>query len=565
MKTKAIVIPMMFLVVFICQSPSAFDNSVPLDGFNAFTFDSIGHTFNSYQSYTEGFSNDSFAIIPPEFKLLTDSTNKPFMYCKGFIGAENGEALLNKYEPGGSFANRDHKTYFTTIFQLPKLPLIIGYKYRYIDTYSDRYDSIWADAIAQQREMLYNLEGLSHEHLGIVQYQTESLFFSSIYNSYYRWAATPYYFSPLYDKGNSLNTTIAYNHEGTKVFSKIFIDKHDLYLDHKTPSSFNELVFDAGILTDITKTLEGTLNVKWSYACNPEALVNIGLGKHTDFYSVGLSGSLYSNNETSFYAYTTRQIFPQVQCSLHVANDYIPQARSYTFRQEDFPVSYNTSRTHQVNLYLDCKYQDTLLSPLKITAWYQHCNRPLIETIKQQNDTVKISQYFNGSDLARSYIGSHLSYQLPIPVVTVQLSGSVNHPINGSDKKKSATERFSMRKYGKIDFNYQMPGENTPSLSMSVLFRDKATLSYEKILQTADYPISFYHTFETYSSPSFATAQFQLRIPFISPLFRSKINNPAFVFDIGPVRFSKNQRILEHPKGNPIGPAIFASVEGYLK
>jgi hypothetical protein len=565
MKTKFFYLYILIMSLTMYNTAHSFDNAVPLDGFNTITFDTIGHTFSSERSYIEGFANDSFKLLPYEFTSKLDSTNKAFMYCKGYLGAENGEALLNTYEPGGSYANRDHKTLFTAIGQLPKIPLILGYKYRYIDTYSERYDSIWSNAANNNQPMLYSAEGLSHEHLGIAQYSSKTFSISSIYNWYTRWSATPYYFSPLYNTGNSLHTSVNYQHKAIKVFTKLLIDKHDLYLDHKTPTHYNDFILDAGIAADLSKSLAGIFNVQYSYLYNPEALVSVGFKKHTEVYQFGVSGALYSNNSGSFYAFGTRQFSPHVQCSVRVGNDYLREGRSYTFKEKDTLVRYNSSKTHQTNFNIHVNYQDTIFSPIKISTWYQYCNKPLLESIVKQKDTISINQVYNESEIKNTYIGTYISYQIPITVVAVNLSGSVSLPVNSTNF--NYRERFRMRKYGKIDATYELPGYNKPSLSVSMLFRDKASLTYQIITPDSIRGPMFVskREYETFSSPAFATAQFQLRIPFISPLFSSKINNPAFIFDIGPVRFNKEQRIQEHPRGNRIGPAIYASVEGYIR
>lgn len=122
---------------------------------------------------------------------------------------------------------------------------------------------------------------------------------------------------------------------------------------------------------------------------------------------------------------------------------------------------------------------------------------------------------------------------------------------------KTSLMRFKIGSTAQIDFIYSNLKPNPASVSLSLLYKDRSALSY---------PINNdISTIQTYISPAYTSVNFNIRIPFITPLINSVLKNTAFIANYGPLRTQEIQRIQEQPKGNLIGPTIYAGFEGMIR
>ena len=83
--------------------------------------------------------------------------------------------------------------------------------------------------------------------------------------------------------------------------------------------------------------------------------------------------------------------------------------------------------------------------------------------------------------------------------------------------------------------------------------RDRVSLKYRK----DKYEI------QEFTAPAQTSAYVSLKMPFHLPVFREHLRT-NFQIEAGPIRFSKEQRFVEHPKGNLIGPSISFGVNGLI-
>lgn len=538
-KIYLITIAALFLspAISIAQSDSVM---LHIDKFNTFTYTTDGILPYSNLSVISGSPYDSFFIIPEHSNNILNVT--------GLIGAENGEALLNRFSHPGHYQNRDHQTYFLTHLSLPKHPISFTYKYLYTDEYSDRYDSLWDDYKKNtKKSMTFDEEGLRHEHFTALRYQNNNLQLQAIYNWYRRWNATPLFFSPLLTCGHSFSPSLTYNKNNITLTSQWFINQHSEYYNHIDPVDFTDLSFinSMSFMISPMHTLE--IKVQSDAQLSPQAQLTAGLSGNKAPVHWKLSGSVYSNYELSAQGYTSYFITPNFNCSLFAASNYIPLSRPYYFYEKNVFVNYKPISFRQNDLYSSFTYSDTLLLPISIKTWFNHISDPLWESVTvTTSDSMSIEQivYKNGE----SVWGINGMCQFNFKSLHFDFNPSILIPVG--DTKR----RFAIKRLLDANLSYTPFEDSEFSISLKLQYRDKATLNY-LVSNNFDYVVP-------YSVPSYTALYFDTNIPFIMPFGNSFITNASFFVNAGPIRLTTEQRVREHPFGNLIGPAVYAGLKG---
>lgn len=542
MKNKFFLKTSLFSLILISFAFITVADTIPvhLDAFNSFIYSPSNILSNSNLSIISGSPHDTFFNMPAYSSHLFS--------IDADIGAENGEALLNRYSSPANYQNRDHRTAYSMLLSVPKTKFSLIYKYLYTDEYSDRFDSIWTIYRKTKNPMTHDEEGLRHEHLIMARYQDEKLLFQTNYNWYRRWNATPYFFSPILSCGYSVKPSLSYKTSAFSLLSTWLINKHSEYYDHVNPHEYTDVAFTNMITLNLTSTSSADFKVQFDPSLDPGSSFSASITNSSTPFSWNLSGSVYSNYKTSLNGYGLYRFTPNINCSLYVARSYIPQSREYTFKQFNTSVSYKPISLEQTGLYSSINYLDTLLIPFALSTWFQYNSDPIWESVTFKNDSIFIQQmpYKN----SESVFGINGKCFFSLKSLHFSCSPAVMFPIGDT------RSRFSLEKLVDLNLSYSRPDSNSFSASVTLQYRDRSSLNY--ILTDYNRPI------QSFVSPSLTSLYLQINIPFIVPFINSLVQNTSLVINAGPIRISEEQRFHEHPLGNLIGPAIYAGIRGTL-
>jgi hypothetical protein len=513
---------------------------VRLDKSNSFVLSTTSALPNSNLSITSLSPNDTFLEVPAH-----DSNY--LLFISGDIGAETGEALLNRIGKPGYYPNRDHRTTFSTLLSVPRIPLALNYKYLYTDEYTDRFDSIWTSyAIATGKPMQYDEDGLRHEHLAALHYQQNNLMIQASYNWYRRWNTTPYFFSPVLSYGYSLNPLLTYSRNGLTLYSNWLINKHSEYYDHINPTKYTDVSFTNRLSYRLSSALSTTLEARFDPALDPGAVFGASLLRDGNIFNWSISASIFNNNDFSLQGYGSLNPTPNINCSLSLAKAFIPESRSFTFTEYRLPVSYNPISTEQIIFYGSATYKDTLFIPVSVNTWFQHINKPVWESITFYDDSAVINQMHY--KYGESVWGLNGNCRINIKSLFLSCRPSITVPLGNS------VRRFSIQKMLDVELSFSPPDSNIISGSVRFHYRDSSYLNY---IMSEDTDM-----LQTFTSPRQTALYFQLNIPFTVPFIHRFTRNATLFIDAGPLRLAKTQRLREHPRGNQIGPAIYAGLKG---
>jgi len=513
---------------------------VRLDKSNSFILSTTSTLPNSNLSIISLSPNDTFLEVP-----AYDSNS--LLFISGDIGAETGEALLTRIYKPGYYPNRDHRTTYSTVLSILRIPLALSYKYLYTDEYTDRFDSIWtAYRIATHKSMQYYEDGLRHEHLIGKHYQQNNLLVQTGYNWYRRWNATPYFFSPVLSYGRSLNPQLTYYSKNLTLYSNWLINKHSEYYDHIYPTEYTDVSFTNKLAIKLSSNLSTSLEARFDPALDPGASFCASLLHDGTVFNWNLSASIFNSNDFSLQGYGSLNLTPNINCSLSVARSFVPKSRQFTFMEYQLPVSYNPISIDQVIFYSSATYKDTLLIPVSVNAWFQHNNKPIWESITFYDDSAVINQmpYKNGE----SVLGLNGNCRVNFKSLYLDCHPSITVPLGNTIR------RFEIQKMLDVVLSFSPSDSNIISGSVRFHYRDSSYLNY---IQSENCDL-----LQTFSSPSQTALYFQLNIPFIVPFIHRFTRNATLFIDAGPLRLSKTQRLREHPRGNLIGPAIYAGLKG---
>lgn len=513
--------------------------SVRLDQFNSFIISPYSVLPNSNLSIISGSPYDTFFVVPTHKDCL--------LSISGVIGAETGEAMLNKHSNPAKYPNRDHRTSFSTLLSVPKLPLAISYKYLYTDEYTDHFDSIWTNYTnVTGKGMVHDEDGLRHEHLGALRYQQKDLLLQTSYNWYRRWNATPYYFSPVLSCGYSMNPQFSYSGKEFSIYSNWLVNKHSEYYDHINPTDYTDLSFTNRLSVNFSASLQTCLEARYDPSLSPGAAFSASLLHKGSIFNWDLSATIFNSNDASFLGYGSLHPTSNLSCSLSLAKTFVPQSRHFSFMEYKLPVTYDPISTNQINLYGCASYKDTLFIPFTINTWFQHINKPIWESVTFFDDSIVIDQMLY--DKGESVLGINGNFRLNFKSLYLDCQPSITLP------QGKTIRRFSIEKMLDVSLSFLPSDSNYFFASINFQYRDSSYLNY--ILSGNP------QNLQTLTSPSQAVVYFHVNVPFIVPFIHRFTKNACLFVDAGPIRLSKTLRSREHPKGNYIGTAIYAGLRG---
>lgn len=495
---------------------------------------------------------DSFPLnLLPDITAPTAGSSEQLpvtIRASGTVGAETGEVLLDRFTHTG-FPNRDHLTIAAVHCRATRLPADAFVAYRYIDNYSDRFDSLRADyAQITGRGMAFAAEGLAHEVVGGCRIIGSRVRAEARVTKYGRWGATPLFFSPIYTAGYEVEPCVTTVLNESVFRGRLLMDLHRDYYDHDTPAEY----LDKGVALEAEKDLTEQINVqtgvfvdtrttpsRWYRAC-----VTGLIGRQI---STGMTAWFYSNARAAGEIDLSLAATPNITLGVEAGWYYRPAGRSFSFMQNDALIAYRPHDYESVGFHGDLSYTDTLMFPLSIGMWYNYWEKPQFETLTSTSRRRTITQDTLSEALCSS-LGGKARYSVSIRKLGIDLWGHLVLP------QPTGERRFHMGHHLGIDLVLGSAHLDSAGLRVSIESRSAASLRYRdgntgEILD--------------FVAPRQTSVSTHLRIPFRVPVF---VHHQRTILHIrgGPFRLAKEQRLKEHPHGNLIGPEIAVGIDALI-
>ncbi len=525
---------------------------VHLDGFNTVLFNQEypQKSLNMY-SLTYGNPVDQFpfnSFTWPDYDSLLH------IQISAKLGSEIGDPLLNKYETSG-LENRDHFTNYVTACTLPNGLLNLFFSYRYTDNYSDRFDKLWnrfTVVDSAGRKMKGYSVGLAHEIAGGITLNSPVTSVTLNTLNYKRWGTTPFYFSPLYKIGYLLRPSAFFKINKSDLNINFLFNYHRDYYDHIDYAEFTDegwdITWERQLRNGIVAQISHHNKTELTPATHARAMLHDTI---PNLLIWTLTGKVYGNMRPGGILDLSYTQIPKFQLNVNTAWDFIQKSRSYTFMEDTIPVEYHTKMYETNTLHSSLQYTDTLLFPVKASIWLNYCKRPLWETIDSTDDKIIIRQD-TIDDAALLTCGGKGSYRVSYKKLSTTLWG--NFSINPTTKNL----RFEIPWNTGIDFAYGKPDNDSLYAAVNIESRGPTTLRYYNRGTDSN------TTIITYEAPSQTGISLKIKIPFKMPFFREHLRT-NFQIDAGPIHpFYGKTRLIEHPMGNPIGPAIALGLNGFF-
>ncbi len=539
---------------------------VHIDGFNTLLFNQE-YPNKSLSMYSIVYGNplDSFP-----FHILSDSYrfsnihNKGYdslnnterdslfrMQVSGLVGSETGDPMLNRFE-GLSHQNRDHFTNIVSSCSFPKTPLSIYFGYRYIDNYSDRFDWLWQN---YKNTTGYNMsfyeEGLSYEVFGGYHLSGSVAATTLKTINYKRWGTTPFFFSPIFTTGYTLMPSLIFILPNSTLHLDFLYDYHKDYynhIDYTEDSEYSDNGWEIAWKKRLQKGVYLTLSHCMDTKLTPSSYISTML-KDTvsNLFIWVLKGNFYSNLRPGASLDINYIQLPKFSIHMNAAWDYIQKQRDYTFLENETPVDYCNLDYETTNLHTDLVYTDTLFFPVSLSIWYDYCQKPLWEKIIYGEDRIIIKQDTISNGMCSTF-GGKGRYKLSYKRLSLTLWG------NAIITPRKKIQRFSLPRDMGADLGFGSPDNDSIYIAVRLESRDRASIKYRD--ENIGSIIEF-------TSPAQTSMYLLCKVPFLFPFFKEHIKINLQV-EAGPIRFSKEKRLKEHPLGNNIGPAISFGLNGFI-
>lgn len=481
--------------------------------------------------------------------VLQDSLHRVQIY--GSLGSEVGEILLNKFN-GETGANRDHSTNLGIAWKPKNSSLKFYYTQRYIDTYSDGYDSLWQDFSGKNdgESMFNDGEGLIHDQRAGYIFENEKVVTAFSFSSYGFWGATPFFYNPIYKSGYLMTPVVRLNLASSELTIDGDIDVNSEYQNHIDGVDYN----DANCNISWFKPFGGRSSAEINYYRDTKikALWKVG-GQISDtldgVYSLNLSGSFYGTlkPEASFKFNLLK--IPRVTVSAEAAMDYHEEERSYSFMNNRDTVRYSNYDYYEPKFHISAAYHDTLFFPANLKIWYDYSFKRSWESV-EWIDGYKMSIVRDtiGPSPLTGQFGFNGNYLITYKFMKFNLwGGMVITP-------KNSNIQYSLPYQMGIDIEF---GERDSTGLFGGLYfdtREQLVLRYFNVNE---------NKVMDFTSPARTGVSLKARVPFLLPFWRNKLKT-AIELDAGPIRFAKEQRLKEHPLGNDYGPTISLAIKASL-
>jgi len=521
---------------------------VPLDGYNGVVVNDYLMLDEGGLSVTQGDPNDTFYTMP-----CIPVSPYALLFGKVALGAETGDPLLNSFTHEKRYDNRDHRSLMVGELRHPSLPLTAAVRYRYIDTYTDRFDGLWGTyADITGHEMTQTKRGVDYEGFAAVHWEGKVADVGCALNPYGRWHATPYFFSPLLEQGQRFNRLLhVATGKGITIASSHELIRSKWYYDHTDPESFTDNISDNRISYEVHRRVRLNVDFKYSTLVKPGVLFGAGGEYHDSLLHAGGTVTAHAGGEAGGNIFGMIKK-ASVACSVAVAREHLAQERGYTFLQNDTVVTWRSTTSRRNTLLINAQWEGSWLLPHGVETWCYYTSNPLREQIDFTGDTVVIKV---GSDpnMAHAAIGVRGRAEYATTYVSVKLEPALVTPAGKGDGVAVAVSTML-----DATCNVTTGGSNPLMLSINIHYNDAPELSYPVTARSGTTSI------QTFCADENLSGTMSLRIPFIFPPLHRIMSSAAFVLTAGPLPLNGSTRPQLFPNGNRFGPEIVAGFEGTM-
>jgi len=535
-----------------------------IDGANYVLYDQeYPHRSRNMYSIVRGNPLDSFPfthISTYGFGPAYDSvvSRAPAFAASGGVSAELGDPLLNRFTNSPGY-NRDHATVFGSACRLPSVPGFVYSGYRYLDSYSDRFDEIWKKfEDVTDRSMEYYKEGLAKEFIYGYALASGKVEARGNMRKYGSWGTTPFYFSPLYQSGYSTRHDFRVADGRRSFFASAGYDYHTDYFNHFESEKFNDVAVTAGLQRPLNKLINGRVVCDINTAESPSTKFEASVYDSLSTLMVWkAAGGIFNNLHPFAGLQLSFRPMRALTAFAEAGWDYVPAQRAYRYKEYKRTVSYEPLAYETITFHTSLTYADTLFFPITLAAWYDYYERPIWERIEFDDGQPYISQDTLGN-AAPWHVGGRASYEISWRMLSAELWG------NTSLTPKKTIQRFSLPTVLGADLGCGRRAGGSPYAGMRFEYRSPVVLRYRN--DESD-------KIETFVAPAYTAISSIFHMPFILPFARDHLGSSVWI-EAGPVHISKqfldnpslaNQRIKEHPSGNLIGPAVSVRFDAVIR
>ncbi len=489
-------------------------------------------TGDPFERFPEWMPTPLFDYVPRQSNALAA--------VSGQLAAETGEAMLNRPE-NPEWPNRDHETGLHAYYTPRHIPLRLFAGYRYLDSYSDRFDSLWGDYRRAGNAMRHDERGLANETGCGLDYAGRKAAIRVRALDYERWGRTPFFHSPLYTEGYLGSARIDAYAGSVTLFGELELDQHEDYQNHTTPEQYHDYRMTFGVRGPVRNQIRGSFSISQNSRLRPHGAAYARLeDTASTFLAWRLSAHALFDGRAGGSAWLSMQSLKHFRPSLWASWASIPQYRDLSFFEGKIPVRYTEAKQEVTELELSLAYRDTLIFPLTALIQYAHHSAPSWERITRGDNTVTIARD-SLTDAADMSLAAAARYELSWSVLRATLWGAGSAPL-----PLDALTAVSPGVRAGIDIGCGSLEDRRLYGGVRIAFAGKSAVRYWD-QDSANYII--------YGAPAYTAASLIAKLPFFLPWFRTH-SAPAVWIEAGPFRFSREQRMRQHPRGNYIGPAI---------
>ncbi len=558
------------IAVFLCgtfaygSGENPYRIGIPLDGYNTtiynvlFPWDSWNFRSTILGTPGDRYPRSRLETFGRRYSGVPDTSDTAILATSASIGAETGEPLLNKLDDP-NLPNRDHFTLFETSLDVPKIPLRLTAGYRYLDTYSDRFDSLWADYSARVPGPgpAFSSEGLAHDVAFAYHYEPTYISLNGAFYRYGYWGVTPYYYSPLHTRGYRIAQSASKGFSGLHLDLDMQLDFHDDYQDLQTPVEYRDWSAQFTAVREITSTARLGLTLHRDTKIRPRTYAQASIydTSKAERFGYAMYVRAFSNYKTGFGAKLSIPVYRGVYGDARAAWRYRISPRDHFFYQKATRVEYSSREWHQRLLHFGLRYDDRRKPVFKARLFYSFLDEPGWERVNIEGEVVKITldtisegfRHYWGAAGYGTYGRGPLRLNWSIFGATTPTDDTVGLPLEIPWRVAAEAEYESRKRQG-------------ARIGVRAEIRDRVSQRY--YLEDTE-------SIEIRTAPSRATVALYAKLPFHPPVFREHVK-PWIVFETHPItvpsEFSldglKDQRRRSHPGGNYRGPLILVRLEG---
>jgi len=541
------------ILLFCLSLPQAGEPSgvvLPIDGYNTWHVGGATELRGEHLSLSGGAPHDSFYTISH-----SADDRLPLIHLQGQIGAETGDPLLNAFTDSRAFPNRDHRDYIGMEFRHPRYPFAVAVHSRYVDDYTDRFDALWQIfSDGNGKSMLHDREGVDDETAFLARWKGQRLDATVLVNPFGRWHATPYFFSPLCERGITIGEELrcTLSDRVTLTSHHRFI-RSDWFYDYFNGKRFVDNVSENSLRYRVGADGWTSADVNYSSLVSPALRIGAGGGFTDTLFNFSAMLYGYGDGTVGGSACAAVTYNGVVRCSTAVAREYRCRERDYCFLQNDTVVSYRTAGAVRNTMFLDLQVQCGGTVPVSGESWIAYVSYPLWEALGYAGDTIFIRQTTEGAGV-KSVAGINGRVGFRNRNVAAFVKPGVMLPLGSSDDI-----RLTCAFFADAEISFVSQGKNPLSASL--------TLHYNSAPQLV-YPVTGpdgHTSKDIFTGDVCTVASLSIRMPFIFMPLQRLVHSTAFLLEAGPLPLGGESRVLIHPRGNRFGPEIYAGFEASVR